>query len=222
MKLKHTTLFLALLGTAALASAQQAGAWSASIGVTKLTPSVSSGTLSAPSFVNTQVDVDSSTALTGALNYAMSDNLVAHLPLGFGFKHTVKGAGSIAGPCCAIATTKALPITLIGQYRFNAAQAQFRPYVGAGLTYANFYDETGTGVLTALTNPGGAPTTVRFKDKMAPTVQLGAVYNLNEQWYVDASYTKTLLKTRGTLSTGQHIDVKLNPSGLTFQVGYKY
>jgi outer membrane protein len=94
--------------------------------------------------------------------------------------------------------------------------------VGGGLTYANFFDETGTAQLTALTNPGGAATTVRFKDKLAPTVQLGATYNLNSKWYLDASYTKTFLKTRGTLSTGQHIDVTLNPSGYTLQIGYKY
>jgi outer membrane protein len=218
---QQTILFAALLALGGVAQAQQAGSWSASVGVTKLAPDVSSGDLSAPSFVGTKVDVSSSTALTGALNYAMTDHFVAHLPLGYGFKHKVTGAGAIAG-AGVIATTKALPITLIGQYRFMAADASFRPYVGAGLTYANFYDETGTGTLTALTNPGGAATTVHFKDKLAPTIQLGATYNLNAKWYLDASYTKTMLKTTGTLSTGQHIDVKLNPNGYTLQVGYKF
>jgi outer membrane protein len=218
---QQTMLFAALLALAGVAQAQQVGSWSASVGVTKLAPDVSSGDLSAPSFIGTQVDVNSSTALTGALNYAMTDHFVAHLPLAYGFKHKVTGAGAIAG-AGVIATTKALPITFIGQYRFMSADATFRPYVGAGLTYANFYDETGTGTLTALTNPGGSATTVRFKDKLAPTIQLGATYNLNAKWYVDASYTKTMVKSTATLSTGQHIDVKLNPNGYTLQVGYKF
>jgi outer membrane protein len=221
MKQQHIAILISLLAAAGLAQAQQAGSWSASVGVTKLAPDVSSGDLSAPSFVGTKVDVNSNTALTGALNYAMSDQWVAHLPLGLGFKHKVTGAGGIAG-VGTIATTKALPITLIGQYRLMDANATFRPYAGAGLTYAMFHDETGTGVLTGLTNPGGPATTVRFKDKLAPTIQLGGVYNINAKWYLDASYTKTWLKTRGTLSTGQHIDVTLNPNGYTLQVGYKY
>jgi outer membrane protein len=65
-------------------------------------------------------------------------------------------------------------------------------------------------------------TTLKFESKFAPTIQLGATYNLNEKWYLDASYTKTFLKTRGTLSTGQTLDAKLNPNGYTLQVGYKF
>jgi outer membrane protein len=221
MKQAHLAILIALLGATSLAQAQQAGSWSASLGVTKLTPDVTSGNLSAPSFVNTKVDVNSNTAITGAVNYAVSDNIVVHLPLGLGFKHKVTGAGGIAG-VGTIATTKALPISLIGQYRFLEAKSAFRPYAGLGLTYAMFHDETGTGVLSGLTNPGGPATTVRFQDKLAPTMQLGGTYNIDDKWYLDASYTKTLLKTRGTLSTGQSIDVKLNPSGYTLQVGYKY
>jgi outer membrane protein len=216
-------LFLAVLALgAASAFAQKAGTWSASVGVTKIAPDVTSGNLTAPSLPGTQADVLSNTQLTGAVNYSYTDNFVVHLPLGFGFKHKVVGAGAIAG-AGTIATTKALPITLIAQYRFMDANATLRPYVGAGLSYVRFYKTTGTGVLTAITNPGSpAATTLKFESKFAPTVQLGATYNINEKWYLDASYTKTFLKTRGTLSTGQTLDSKLNPDGYTFQVGYKF
>lgn len=221
--MKKTLLVASALATIAFAPAfaQKTGSWSASVGVTQIAPDVTSGNLSAPSLPNTQVDIDSNTQITGALNYAMTDNIVINLPLGLGFKHKVSGANAIAG-VGVIATTKALPITLLGQYRFGTANAAFRPFVGAGLSYVVFYDETGTSVLTALTNPGGAPTTLRFKDKLAPTLQLGAVYNINERWYVEGNYTKTFLKTVGTLSTGQTLPAKLNPNGYTFQVGYKF
>jgi outer membrane protein len=222
--MKKTVLSLAALATLALcgsALAQKAGSFSASVGVTQIAPDVSSGNLSAPSLPNTQVDVDSNTQLTGAVNYMVTDHIAVHVPLGFGFKHKVTGAGAIAG-VGTIATTKALPITVIAQYRFLAADATFRPYLGAGLSYVKFYKTNGTGVLTALTNPGGPATTVAFESKLAPTIELGGTFNINEKWYVDASYTKTFLKTRGTLSTGQTIDVKLNPNGYTLQVGYKF
>jgi outer membrane protein len=86
-----------------------------------------------------------------------------------------------------------------------------------------FYKEQGTSVLTAITAPGSSvATTASFASKLAPTIQLGGTFNINEKWYLDASYTKTFLKTTGTLSTGQTIDVKLDPNGYTLQLGYKF
>ncbi len=211
----------AFLACSGAALAQKAGSWSASVGVTQIAPDVDSGNLSAPSLPGTKVDINSNTQITGALNYALTDNIVINTPLGFGFKHKVSGAGAISG-VGAIGTTKALPITVLGQYRFGDANATFRPFVGAGLSYVVFYKETGTAVLTAITNPGGPATTLRFKDKLAPTFQLGAIYNINDRWYVEGNYTKTFLKTVGTLSTGQTLNAKLNPNGYTLQVGYKF
>ena len=216
-----TLAVVAALAVSGAAFAQKAGSLSVSVGVTNLTPDVSSGDLSAPSLPGSKVGVSANTQLTGAVNYMFTDNINVHVPLGFGFSHDITGAGALAGTG-VIATTKALPITVIGQYRFMEANAKFRPYAGAGLSYAKFYKETGTAVLTALTNPGGPATTLSFESKIAPTIQLGVVYNVNDKFYVDASYTKTFLSTKGTLSTGQTLETKLNPAGLTFQVGYKF
>jgi outer membrane protein len=216
-----TLLALAAFAFCGSAMAQKAGSFSASIGATHIAPSVDSGNLSAPSLPNTKVDVNSNSQITGAVNYMITDNIAAHVPIGFGFKHEVSGDGAISGVGKLI-TTRALPITLIGQYRFMEANATFRPYLGAGLSYVKFYKETGTGTLTALTNPGGPATGAKFESKFAPTLQIGAIYNINDKWYLDASYAKTFLKTRATLTTGQTIDVTLNPNAYSIQVGYKF
>ena len=205
--------------------AQQAGTWSVSGGVTRIAPSVDSGSLSAPSgngvIPDAKVDVSSDSRLTAAVNYMVTDHISLHLPLGLGFRHDVSGAGVLAG-VGKVAETRALPITLIAQYRFLDANARFRPYLGAGLSYVKFYRERGTALLTALTNPGGPPTEVSFKSKLAPTLQLGGIFNLDTKWFVEASYAKTFLKTRGTLSTRQTIDVGLDPNCFTLQLGYKF
>ena len=203
------------------ALAQKAGSMSASIGVTQISPSVTSGNLSAPSQPGVQVGLNSNSQLTAALNYMATDNIAVHLPLSFGFKHDVVGSGVLTG-VGKLADTKVLPITLIGQYRFMDANAVFRPYLGAGVSYVKFYKTSGTGVLTALTNPGSAGTSLSFESKLAPTIQLGGVYNLTNQWYLEAAYSKTFLSTRGSVSTGQTIDVKVDPSAYSFQVGYKF
>ena len=209
---------LAFCGTAL---AQKAGTFSASIGFTTIAPSVNSGNLSAPSLPNTKVDVNSNSQITGAVNYMVTDHVAIHVPLGFGFKHEISGAGAIAG-VGKLVDAKALPMTVIGQYRFFDANATFRPYVGAGVSYVKFYNEKGTGVLTAITNPGGPGTGASFESRLAPTLQIGGTYNINEKWYIDASYAKTFLKTRARLTTGQTIDVTLDPNAYSVQVGYKF
>lgn len=204
-----------------MAMAQKAGSFSASIGFTQISPAVSSGNLSAPSFPGTQVGLSNNAQLGGAVNYMVTDNMALHVPIGLGFKHNITGAGAIAG-VGKLADTRVIPFTLIGQYRFMQADAPFRPYVGAGVSYVKFYNTHSTGLLTALVNPGGPGTGLSFESKVAPTLQLGGVFNLNEKWYIEASYSKTFITTRGTLSTGQTIDVKLDPNAYSLQLGYKF
>lgn len=203
------------------APAQSPGTFSASVGPTRIAPDVDSGNLSPPSFPGTRVEVGSDTRLTGTLNYRVTDRLGLALPVGFGFRHQITGDGAIAG-VGKVAETRVLPVTLLAQYHFPDTHAGFRPYVGAGASYVRFYKEKGSDLLTAFTNPGGTATGVSFESKFAPTFQLGATYDIDNAWYVEGSYAKTILKTRATLTTGQTIDVELNPNTLAFHLGYKF
>ncbi|MBU3738980.1 MAG: OmpW family protein [Rhodoferax sp.] len=212
-----TCLTLALLAH----GAQAQSPWSAVLGVTALTPSVSSGNLTAPSLPGTKADVNANTQVTGSISYGFDERLALNIPLALGFSHELTGAGAIAG-VGVLATTKALPITVLGQYHFMTASDRVRPYLGAGLTYALFYDTKGTAALTALTNPGGAATTMSLASKLVPTVQLGVQVRLNERMFLDAHYTKTSLSTRGTLSTGQTLDMTLDPSTVSLGLGWRF
>ncbi|MBE2261423.1 MAG: OmpW family protein [Burkholderiaceae bacterium] len=204
------------------AQAQTAGTWMGRIGATGIYPQVSSGNLSPPAFPNTQVDVSSDVQLGGGITYMITDNWSVDLPLALPFSSDITGAGAIAG-VGTIATSKVLPMTLFGQYRFGDAKATFRPYLGAGLTYAYFYDETSTFTLTSLT--GGTPsnpTTLSTKSKFAPTLQIGGTVNINERWFVDVMGAYTWLSATSTLSTGQSIKVTLNPATIALAVGYRF
>ena len=190
--------------------------------MTHLTPDVNSGNLSAPSFPNTKVDAKSNTQLGGGITYMLTDNLAVDVPLATPFKHDLTGDGAIAG-VGKLGSTKAIPATLMMQYRFNEANAAFRPYVGLGVTYAYFYDEKTTATLNGLT--GGTlanPTTAKVDNKFGALAQLGFVYNFNERWFVDASYSKSFLKTKIHLSSGQSISVRLNPDVFSMAIGYRF
>ena len=216
-KLHFAAVALALVATGA--QAQQAGAWLGRVGITNINPHVTSGNLSAPSLPGTKIDVGDSTQLGGGVSYMLTDNWAIDVPLALPFKHTLVGAGAIDG-VGKLGDVRALPITGLVQYRFMAPTAQVRPYVGAGLTYAYFFKERSTGTLSALTS--GTPTTFSVKDKLGTTVQLGAVFKVNDKYFVDAMVAKTWLKSTTTLSTGQTIDTKFDPVSLSVAVGMRF
>lgn len=204
------------------AMAQSAGQWMVQGGFTTISPHVDSGDLSAPAFPGTQADVHSDTTLTGAVTYMVKDNISVSVPLAVPFKHTIVGDGAIAG-VGKLGEVKSLPVTAFAQYRFLAPDAVFRPYVGLGLTYAKFFKARSTAVLTGLT--GGTPsnpTTLKVESKWAATAQVGATYALSPRWFIDAQATYTPLKTTTRLSTGQTLDITLNPTSVALAVGYRF
>jgi outer membrane protein len=209
---------LSALNFGPAAQAQSQGSWLVRGGITQLAPQVTSGNLSAPSLTGVQSGVSNSTQYSGGITYMLSNSV----PLALPFKHNLYGTGSIAG-VGKIGDTKAIPATVMVQYRFGEASGLFRPYLGLGVTYAKFDGEHTTAVLSGLT--GGTPlipTTLSIQSKLAATLQVGASYKIDERWFVDGSITKTPLKTRNTLSTGQTLDITLNPIGISLGVGMRY
>lgn len=233
--MKTHVKFLAV-AVAALAAgsvcAQSAGTWMVRAGATRIAPSNPSGDLSAPSFVTldpkTGARGDGSKTNTaadsqpgGGITYMLTDNVALDLPLALPFKHKLYGAGSIDG-VGQIGEVQALPMTLFVQYRFMDAKARFRPYVGLGGTYAYFFKEQGSGVLTAMTNPGGPPTKLSVDSKFILTPQIGATLAIDAKWFVDVFYSKAKLSTRTTLSTGQTVDAALDPASYGMALGVKF
>jgi len=230
MKTQLKFIAAAALLVTGSAFAQTAGTWMVRAGLLNLAPDVTSDCLSAPDFGDNGVggalgcsraDVNSNTQLAGGVTYMYTDNISVDVPLALPFKHKLSGAGSLTGTG-VLAEVKALPMTVFLQYRFLDAKAKFRPYVGLGATYAYFFDETGSGKLTAVTNPGGTPTSFTVDAQWILTPQIGATVAINEKWFVDMSLSKSSLKTRTHYSTGQHMDIALDPMSFSVSVGYKF
>ena len=223
--MKNTVKFLLLpiaLACASLAQAQSAGTLMVRAGATQIKPNVSSGDLTPPSLAGTQASIASATQVSGGVTYMYTNNLSIDIPLALPFNHDLSGDGAILGTG-KIASVKALPVTVLAQWRFMAPRDAFRPYVGVGLTYAAFFGARGTSTLTALTGGTPAkPTTLSIGSKFAPTVQLGAAFAVNQNWFVDGNYTYTPLTATNTLSTGQTLESRINPSSLSFTVGYMF
>lgn len=225
-QLKFLAVATAVLGAASVC-AQSAGTWMVRAGATTVAPVGPSENLSAPSLyisgtsTGSQTTSASDTRLAGGISYMLTDNLSLDLPLALPFHHKLYGAGAIQG-VGQIGEVQALPVTLFLQYRFLEANSKFRPYLGLGATYAYFFNEQGSGVLTAITNPGGPPTKLSVESKYIFTPQIGATLALDSKWFLDVFYSKAKLKTKTTLSTGQTVDAALDPASYGVAVGYKF
>jgi outer membrane protein len=140
---------------------------------------------------------------------------------GLPYKHDIVGAGAVAG-VGKIGSVHQVSPTVLLQYRFMAADAPLRPYVGAGPTFAKFYGTKGSGALTAVTNPGGPPTTIGGDTEWGGTIEAGANYKIDKHWFIDAAVLKTFISTKATLSTGQSTSAKLNPIAINASIGYTF
>lgn len=206
---------------AGAAHAQVAGDLMVQLGWDKIMPKVRSGDLSAPSLPGTKVDIKSASALFLTATYMITNDVSVEVLGGLPYKHDIVGAGAISG-VGKIGSVHQLSPTVLLQYRFLAADAPLRPYVGAGPTFAKFYGAKGSATLTAATNPGGPPTGIRTESDWGGTLQAGANYKLDKRWYIDAAVLKTFISTKATLTTGQSATARLNPVAINASVGYVF
>ena len=224
--MEKTVIASALVAVAAMcgagaAHAQVAGDVMIQLGWDKIMPKVKSGDLSPSPVPGAKIDIKSASALFLTATYMITNDLSIEVLGGLPYKHDVVGAGSMSG-LGKVGSVHQIAPTVLLQYRFLPADAPFRPYVGAGPTFAKFYDAKGSPTLTAVTNPGGPPTTISTDSAWGGTLQAGANWKFDKHWFIDASILKTFIKTKATLSTGQSASARLDPVAINASVGYTF
>jgi outer membrane protein len=145
------------------------------------------------------------------ISYFFTDNIAAELILGTTYAN-VQADGAIAG-LGKVGKAWLLPPTLTVQYHFTDFGA-FKPYVGAGVNYTLFYNQSGSGAFSDL----------KVKNKMGAALQVGFDYMLDEHWGVNFDVKKIFLEPKwkvdfnGAPLSGK---AKLNPwlvgAGVTYR-----
>ncbi|MGE3529266.1 MAG: OmpW family protein [Methyloceanibacter sp.] len=181
----------------------------------------SSATVSAGGVVIPGADAEVSTEVIPALTltYFLNKNLAVELFCCFA-KHEIDGKGAIA-PLGEIADTWIFPPALTLQYHF-ANMGSFKPYVGAGVQYINFFD-TGTG-----NNVLGA-TKVDIDDAWGFTLQAGVDVSIGNGWSLNADVKKTWLDTTVTWRNNAALggvnvvgDADVDPWIFSAGLGYRF
>ena len=211
----------ALACAAVSGMAQSAGHWRVKGGFNGIAPQAKGGDLSLPNLPGGKVDVESANSLIASAVYMLTDHLSVETVVGLPYEHAVVGAGVLAG-LGQLGSVKQVSPSLFAQYRFRAANAALRPYVGVGLTYAHFHGGEGSVALTALTNPGGPPTRLSAQSRLGVTLQGGATIRLHGPWTLDVMIAQSFLKNSIRLSTGQQVETQLDPVSTSLAIGYQF
>lgn len=178
-------------------------------------------TVSAGGVVIPGADADVSTEVIPALTltYFLNKNFAVELFCCFA-QHEIDGKGAIAA-LGEIADTWIFPPALTLQYHFTS-MGSFKPYVGAGVQYIDFFD-TGTGA-----NLIGA-TKVDIDAAWGFTLQAGVDVSLGNGWSLNADVKKTWLDTTVTwhnaaVAGGVNVvgDADVDPWIFSAGLGYRF
>jgi len=220
-------LAAALLATAPAAFAYDAGDIYVRFGATNVNPDDNNGSidLTGVGLGNPDIEVDDAWSLTFTVSYQWTKNWAMELLAAYPFEHdiSVQGLGKVG-------QVKHLPPTLSLQYHF-LPDGKFQPYVGAGVNYTIFFDDSEEGTLKAL---GG---TLDIEDNsLGLAGQVGFDYFFNDKWFVnlDLRYIGIETKAKVTLPadaispgvpatfTTIKEDVSIDPWVYGINVGFKF
>jgi len=187
---RKLSLLAALLAAAALATpalAHEAGQWIIKGGPGTVVPKgknfkfgdldlVDGSTLEGAYF-----DVDDGTSAVLSFTYMINQNWGVDILLATPFSHDVDLKGTLGGSSVSVpaAETKHLPPTVSLQYHFSP-DATFQPYVGFGVNYTLFFDESTSQQADDLLDL----TDIKLPASTGLALQLGGDWVFDNDWLV--------------------------------------
>jgi len=201
---------------------------SARIGLYSVFFHVKADDLSGP-YVPPGANIDAKNLTTLYLGYVrrLSSHFDVELAIGYPpLQKTVgKGPatlGSVPYDGQVIATARWLAPTLLVEYMFFDENSKLRPYIGAGVNYAAFYDRDVTAQGNAAS---GGPTKLSLTSSVGPAGTAGLAYHIGGNWNLYASYSISQVKTKLRADTAGVIrtsHLRFGPQVFIASVGYSF
>jgi len=180
-------------------------------------------------YVPAGANIDAKNVQTLYLGYVrrLSPHFDVELTLGYPpLQKTVgKGPatlGSVPYDGQVIATARWLAPTVLLEYMFLSETSKWRPYIGAGVNYTNFYDRNSTAQGNAAS---GGPTKLSLTSSVGAAATVGMAYNISGHWNAYASYSVSQVRTRLNAETAGVIrttHINFGPQALVLSVGYSF
>ena len=109
-----------------------------------------------------------------------------------------------------------LPPTLTAQYHFQPDDPVFRPYIGAGVNYTEFFGHDGADPIVHKAH---------FKPSFGFALQAGVDFPINDHWSINVDVKKVWINTDVKLDTDAGLvraDVDINPLIVGVGVSYRW
>lgn len=168
----------------------------------------------------TEATVNNDTQLGLTLGYMLTDHVGVELLAATPFQHRVSIAGVAPGIDGKLADIKHLPPTLTLQYYPMAPGSKWQPYVGAGINYTTFFDESLTGSQRA-----NGFSNLKLDDSWGLALQFGTDYMITDRLMVNAALWYVDIETTATVNLGANrvaVDVDVDPWVFMVGVGYRF
>lgn len=238
---KKVLLAAAALLVAGAAQAQSAGDVIVSTGWFRVMPNSSAEPLTIDSVggrpvgvarPNTGADIEAANTIGLSLDYFVTDHISTEIVAGLPPKHDVRGDKGYSKYGKLGEVRQWSPAVLV-KYHFLEPKSRFRPYIGLGINYTWFSDETITNQQFVRQEFGpNATMTASAKSSWNPVFNIGATYALNDRWYVGLSVSYLPLDTRATFTTQNsaqggatvisHTKLKIDPVVTFLNIGYRF
>jgi outer membrane protein len=167
--------------------------------------------------------VDDNTQIGLNFVYFYDNNWAVEVLAATPFTHdvTIQDKNSVLGVDEAkLAEVSQLPPTISALYYFDTA-SKFKPYVGAGINYTIFFDEEFEAAPESL-----GLTDLELDGSFGLSVQVGADYQINDKWHVNASARYISIESEATFNiAGDNVgkaDVDVDPMVYSIMLGYKF
>lgn len=170
-----------------------------------------------------KASLDSDTQLGLNFAYMLTDHFGIELLAATPFQHDVSISGTAGGIADGkLGDLKHLPPTLSLVYYPMNSQSAFQPYVGAGVNYTWFFDESVGSTATA-----GGFDNFRVKNSWGWAAQVGMDYMLTDQIMVNAQVRYIDIDTDAyvdntVLGVRAKVDVDVDPMVYMVGLGYKF
>jgi len=217
--------------------AYEQGDWILRVGATTVAPDTNSDdiNLPGPGGLVAEAEVDNDTQLGIIPAYMITDSWAIEVLAATPFEHNIEaqGQGTISGTNLDAGSTKHLPPTVMMQWYPRGGQTGWQPYIGAGVNYTIFFDESTDGQLVGLL--GDLTGTVNdadlsLDDSLGLAAQAGVDIPIDEHWavnlgvwYIDINTEAEITaKANGSTAAKVEFDVELDPWIYNVGIAYKF
>lgn len=165
-----------------------------------------------------KVSVDDDTQIGLNFVYFFDSNWAVELLAATPFEHDIKlHAGDEES---TLATVEHLPPTLSALYYFDV-NGPFKPYVGAGVNYTIFFSEDFNS-----TYKDAGFSDLELDDSFGFAAQIGADYEINNKWHINASVRYISISTDADFKVGGAVkgssEADIDPMVYSIMLGYKF